>query len=137
MYILLDFCGRIWPVTAEEQLELAKKHLLRVQEARDPPKWDDLSFYGFYCLENAVTAAATHAKIAFKKTHAGKAEAARQLARRHGLPDVEDLLRDLNDARKSQAYGDVAAPELDAEEVVCQIENYAEAVEAFLRKEAP
>jgi hypothetical protein len=39
--------------------------------------------------------------------------------------------RDLNDARKSQAYGDVAAPELDAEEVVCQIENYAEAVEAF------
>lgn len=58
------------------------------------------------------------------------AEEQLELAKKH-------LLRDLNDARKSQAYGDLAAPELDAEEVVCQIENYAEAVEAFLRKEAP
>jgi hypothetical protein len=35
--------GRIWSVTAEQQLELAKKHLLRVKEAWDPPTWDDLS----------------------------------------------------------------------------------------------
>jgi HEPN domain len=124
-------------VTAEEQLELAKKQLLRVQEAWDPPEWDDLSFYGFYCLENAVTAAATHAKITLKKTHAAKADASRQLTRQHGLPDVEDLLKDLNDARKSEAYGDVVAPELDAEDVVSQIENYVEAVKAFLEKEAP
>jgi hypothetical protein len=123
-------------VTAEQQLELAKKHLLRVQEAWDPPKWDDLSLYGFYCLENAVTAAATHANITFKRTHPGKADAARQLARAHALPNVEDLLKDLNDARKSEAYGDVAAPELDAEDLVSQIKNYVEAVEALLRKEA-
>ena len=98
---------RVWSVTAEEQLKLAKKQLLRAQEALDPPKWDDLSLYGFYCLENAVTAAATHAMMTFKKTHAGKAVAARQLTRQHGLPDVEGLLTDLNDARKSEAYGDV------------------------------
>jgi len=73
-------------VTAEEQLELAKKQLLRVQEAWDPPKWDDLSFYGFYCLENAVTAAGTYAKITLKKTHAAKADAARQLARNMACP---------------------------------------------------
>jgi hypothetical protein len=35
-----------------------------------------------------------------------------------------------------EAYGDIAAPELDAEDVISQIENYVEAVEAFFRKEA-
>src|SRR5437879_3883976 len=116
-------------MTAEEQLKLARKHLLRVQEAWDPPEWDDLSLYGFYCLENAVTAAATHAKIPFnKKSHPGKAEAARQLAREYGLPDVEDLLKDLNEARKSEAYGDIAAPTLDAADVASEIESYVQAV---------
>jgi hypothetical protein len=75
--------------------------------------------------------------ITFKKTHAGKAVAARQLTRQHGLPDVEGLLTDLNDARKSEAYGDVAAPELGAEDVVFQIEDYVGAVEPFPSKEAP
>jgi hypothetical protein len=37
------------------------------------------------------------------------AEEQLELAKKH-------LLRDLNDARKSQAYGDLAAPELDAED---------------------
>jgi hypothetical protein len=55
----------------------------------------------------------------------------------HGLPEVEDLLKDLNDARKSEAYGDIAAPELGAEDVVSQIEKYVEAVKAFFSKEAP
>lgn len=123
-------------MTPEEQLELAKKHLLRVQEAWDPPKWDDLSLYGFYCLENAVTAAATHAKITLKKTHTAKVDAARRLTAQHGLPDVEDLLKDLNEARKSEVYGDTVAPELDAEDVATQIDRYVEAVRAFLTKEA-
>jgi hypothetical protein len=123
-------------VGAEKQLELAMKHLLRVQDSWDPPAWDNLSVYGFYCLENAVTAAATHAKIKLKKTHTAKAEAARQITDQYGLPDVENLLKDLNEARKSEAYGDVAAPELDAEDVVAQIETYVEAVRAFLAKEA-
>src|SRR5712691_12472300 len=111
-------------MTGKQQLKLAKKHLIKVQEAWSEPEWADLSLYGFYCLENAVSAATTDAKIAWKKTHVAKAEAARELASKFGLPDVENLLRDLNDARKSEAYGDIAAPELDAEDVGAEIEAY-------------
>jgi hypothetical protein len=124
-------------MTAREQLELTKKHLLKVQTAWSEPEWDDLSLYGFYCLENAVTAAATHAKIPFKKSHPDKAMAARELARKYGLPDVENLLKDLNDVRKSEAYGDIVAPDLDAEDVASEIEAYVEAAEKFLSEEAP
>ncbi len=42
-----------------------------------------------------------------------------------------DLLRDLNETRKSEAYGEVAAPNLDAEDVACEIELYIAAVEAL------
>jgi hypothetical protein len=119
-------------VTAKDHLELAKKHLARVQEAWDPPDWPDLALYGFYCLENAVGAAATHAGIGFKKTHPSKADAARQLAAQHRLPDVSRLLVQLNDARKSVAYGDVPQPNLDAEDVATEVENYVDAVEDFL-----
>lgn len=111
---------------------MAKKHLQRVQAAWDPPDWLDLSVYGFYCLENAVSAAATHAKLKFAKTHPSKADAARQLAARHRLPDVSSLLVKLNDARKSVAYGDIAMPNLDPEDVAIEIEKYVDAVEAFL-----
>ena len=119
-------------MTARQQLNLAKKHLERVQAAWDPPDWLDLAMYGFYCLENAVSAAATHAKIKFGKTHPSKADAARQLAARHGLPDVSSLLAQLNDARKSVAYGDITMPNLDAEDVAIEIENYVDAVGTFL-----
>ena len=37
------------------------------------------------------------------------------------LPDVEQLLPDLNEARKSAAYGDVPAPDLNAEHVTPQL----------------
>jgi hypothetical protein len=119
-------------VTAEEQLELAKLHLERVLDAWDEPDWPDLSLYGFYCLENAVCAAATHAGISFKKTHPSKVAAAEELARVHGLPDVSELLVDLNDARKASAYGDIDRPDLDAQDVAEIIEKYVEAVEDFL-----
>jgi hypothetical protein len=92
--------------------------------------------YGFYCLENAVTAAATHAKITLKRTHTAKLDAARRLTAQYGLPDVENLLKDLNEARKSEAYGDIVAPELDAEDVASQIDRYVETVKALLAKEA-
>jgi hypothetical protein len=47
--------------TADEKLELAGRHLERVLAAWDEPTdWDDLSLYGFYCLEAAVEAAAIH-----------------------------------------------------------------------------
>lgn len=42
----------------------------------------------------------------------------------YGFYCITDLLRDLNDARKATAYGDVALPELDAEDIAVDIERY-------------
>src|SRR2546423_3585883 len=100
--------------TAYEKLELAGRHLDRVLAAWDEPTdWDDLSLYGFYCLEAAVEAAASHLGLSTSRRHWEKVDAARELHQNHALPDVEQLLRDLNDARKAAAYGDVEPPALD------------------------
>ena len=48
--------------------------------------------------------------------------------------DVSDLLRDLNEARKSVAYGDIGLPELDAEDVASRIEAYIESVSALIEQ---
>lgn len=120
-------------MTAREKLELAESHLERVRAAWDPPDWADLSLYGFYSLEAAVEAACLHLGIATQKAHWAKVNAAGILHRQHGLADVTDLLRDLNEARKSEAYGDVAAPQLDAEDVVTEIEVYVDSVGKLVR----
>jgi hypothetical protein len=123
--------------SANEKLTLARRHLERVLSAWDAPTdWDDLSLYGFYCLENAVEAAAKHLGIPSSRKHWEKADLAKELHEKHGLPDVESLLRDLNEARKAAAYGDVEAPELDAEDIAMQIETYVEAVEELLETES-
>ncbi|MGO9116307.1 MAG: hypothetical protein ACLQPD_01720 [Desulfomonilaceae bacterium] len=119
-------------MTAEEQLQLAKDQLERVQNAASEPDWKDLSLYGFYCLENAVCAAATHAGIHFSRSHPEKIKAADRLSAEHGFSPVSALLMDLNDARKAAAYGDIDSPELDAEDVVSHLEQYVKEVEAFL-----
>jgi hypothetical protein len=54
------------------------------------------------------------------------------LHKRHGLPDVAQLLRDLNNARKAAAYGDIPAPNLNAEDVAIEIEQYVDAVGQLL-----
>jgi hypothetical protein len=42
-------------------------------------------------------------------------------------------MRDLNEVRKSEAYGDVATPpELNAESVAAEIEEFIEAVEEYV-----
>jgi hypothetical protein len=115
-----------------EQLELAKKHLARVQAAWVEPDWDDLAVYGFYCLECAVSAAAQHVGVVFSRSHPDKARAADILETDHGLPSVSDLLRDLNDARKAVGYGDADMPELEPEGVAARIEEYVQAVEDLL-----
>jgi len=121
---------------AENKLKLARHHLDRVLSAwGTPTDWDDLSLYGFYCLEAAVEAAALHVAMTTSKKHWEKADTARELHEKHGLPDVERLLRDLNDARKSAAYGDVPAPDLDAEAVASEIERYVDAVAGLLEGE--
>jgi hypothetical protein len=122
-------------VTAEEQLNIAKNQLAKVQAAWfGEPDWDDLSLYGFYCLENAVCAAATHAGISFTRSHRGKVAVALTLTAQYGFPDISELLVNLNDARKASAYGDIDSPDLDAESVALAIEEYVGAVESFLAK---
>ena len=119
--------------TPNEKLELAKRHLERVLGAWDPPDWADLSLYGFYALEAAVEAAVLHLGLNVQKTHWARVSAAGDLHKNHGLPDVADLLRDLNETRKSEAYGDVAAPPLEAEDVASAIELYVDAVESLVQ----
>ena len=118
-----------------QYLRLAKEHKERVLQSSNPPRWIFLSTFGFYALEAAVMAAAHHLKHPVVKSHPGKAKAAMELAQRYGLPDVSRLLRDLNEARKSEAYGDVTFPtNLSAEQVVDDVEKYVGAVEALLTR---
>jgi hypothetical protein len=58
-----------------------------------------------------------------------------ELHRQKGLPDIAGLLRDLNDARKAAAYGDVERPDLHAEGIASQIEQYVDAVAALLTED--
>jgi hypothetical protein len=119
--------------SAAQQLDVARTHLERVRGAwLEPTNWGDLTIYGFYCLEATVMSAAIHLGMAIRRTHRDKAEAAYKLAQEHGLPDVSDLLWQLNDARKAVAYGDIEFPELDAEDVASQIELYFEIVQEFI-----
>jgi hypothetical protein len=64
--------------------------------------------------------------------HWEKADVAGALHADHGLRDVVQLLHDLNDARKSAAYGDVPAPDLNAEDVASEIEKYVDGVATLL-----
>jgi HEPN domain len=118
--------------TPAESLARAKRQLKRASENASDP--DEVFLWGFYALENAVVAAARHADAEFQKNHWTKAAAARRLEQQHSLPDVSDLLSDLNEARKGTAYGDVEESELDPEEVLLAITEYVDTVEAFLKK---
>jgi hypothetical protein len=74
--------------------------------------------------------------ITTSRKHWEKAESAAQLHKKYNLPDVEQLLCDLNVARKAAAYGDVPAPDLDAQDAATEIERYVEAVGALLQGES-
>jgi hypothetical protein len=121
--------------TARRSLELARTHVSRVRHATctDPADWLDLATYGFYALEAAVVAAASHRGYSVKPSHPSKIDAAEWLNETQGLPAIAVLLLDLNKARKSQAYGDVDFPDgLIASEVAREIERYVKAVEEML-----
>jgi hypothetical protein len=120
-------------MSPDESLELARKHLSRVQESWDPPEWLDLASYGLYAIEAAVVAAALHRGGSPKRTHWDKAATARDMATKEGLPEISDLMSELNEARKSRAYGDIAFPaHLDAGDVARQVEEYVEAVAKYM-----
>lgn len=121
------------PITALDSLALAKKHLLRVQDSWDPPDWLDLSASGLYALEAATVAAALHCGYPLQRNHWRKSDVAGDLERLHGLPAVAGLMHDLNEVRKSEAYGDIASPpNLDPEDVAQAVEEYIEAVDRLL-----
>ncbi len=119
---------------AGKHLILAKKQLEKVQVAwYEPTDWSDLSLYGFLALENAVAAAATHLGVGWKPTHPSKYEAAVRLHERYGLPDVATLLRQLNELRKSEGYGDVESPEdVDPEDIARAVEDYIDRIEQLM-----
>ena len=75
-----------------------------------------------------MEAAALHFSLRTSKKHWEKVDLAEDLHKSKGLPDISDLLRDLNNARKAAAYGDVDRPDLDAEDIASQIESYVDAV---------
>ena len=118
--------------SALEKLDLAESQYERAHAAWDPPDWADLSHYGFHALENALDAACLHLGIPVARTHQARQVAAEQLHREHGFEDVSELLRDLNETRKSESYGDVAAPEMDAQDTIMELESYVEAVRALV-----
>lgn len=120
--------------SAEDSLQLAPAHLERVQKALwGPPDWADLSSYGLYCLEACIVAAALHLGQPRPGSHFAKAESAESLSQKHGLPDIGDLLIDLNSMRKHQAYGDTPAPVgMDPEDTTSMIETYVDLVEKLL-----
>ena len=122
--------------SAEDSLRLARTHLARVQTASwDPTDWADLSSYGLYCLEACIVAAALHLGQPRPRSHFAKAETAESLSQEHGLPDIGDLLIDLNSMRKHQAYGDTPAPiGMDPEDTASMIELYVDLVQGLLAR---
>ena len=122
--------------SAEDSLQLARAHLERVQAAwSDPTDWANLSTYGLYCLEACIVAAALHLGQPRPGTHYAKADTAELLSQEHGLPDIGDLLIDLNNMRKHQAYGDTPAPAgMDPEDTASVIETYVDLVQGLLAR---
>jgi hypothetical protein len=121
--------------SARASLILARKHLARAGAAAvQPEDWDDLSIYGFACLEIAVVAAATCLQMPVQPNHPSKLKVSVQLRGSHGLPDISTLLPILNDARKAAMYGDVGLPTLDATQVARDIGHYVEAVDELLTR---
>lgn len=115
--------------TVEEKLALMWEHLTRVRHAESPPDWFVLATAGLHCLEAAVDAATLHFGLEMKATHKSRVAAASLMSERHGLPDVSELLDQINSVRMDEAYGDVEnAPQLEAHQVTIEIERFAEAV---------
>jgi hypothetical protein len=116
---------------AKAALERAKQHFVRA--CADPDDADEVFVWSFYALENAVVAAALQAGAEYVKNHWSKATAAHKLSQKHKLADVSNLLADLNEARKSTAYGDVDTPEIEPADVLEEVGSYIQEVEALLQ----
>ena len=103
-------------LSPRDRIELAKRELGKAQVAAiDPVDWLDIAVFSL------------------KRSHDSKVEISEVLRDRLGLPDVADLLRDLNELRKSESYGEVKPPQSrSAEDIVTEVEEYVLEVEARL-----
>jgi hypothetical protein len=117
-------------------LKIASHHLEKVENAWKEPDWSDLGTYGLYCLEALVRAAALKSGETPIRTHWGKADQARNLHKKHGLPDITDLLLELNVMRKAIAYGDEEfdESEYDAQKIASRVQDYFKKVSTFLKQ---
>ena len=120
--------------TAADSLQLALSHLERVQASwDDPTDWTILATFGFYCLEACIVAAALHLGWSRPGGHREKESEAHRLVSDHGLPDVKDLLRDLHEMQKHEAYGDTPPPaDRDPKDVATAIQEYVDSVSQLL-----
>ena len=117
-----------------DRLDLAQRQFARAQAAAsEPVDWSDLSMYGLYALENAVVAGAECLDIPWKRSHSSKAGVAQLLHAEHGLPDVAELLRDLNEVRKSEAYGEFRQDtRLDPADVSLALATYVHEIKRLI-----
>ena len=123
--------------SSEDYLVRAEEHLERVYASWDAPTdWGALTIFGFYCVEAAVMAATSHSGLPNTRNHREKAKLAQRLHKAYNLPDVSSLLKTLNVARKAAAYGDVEAPELDAQDLLVEIETFVDSVRDLVRQGA-
>ncbi len=116
-------------------VKVAERHLRKVREASALPDWSDIGTYGLYCLEASIRAAALKSGETPIRTHWGKADQATNLHTKHGLPNIRDLLEDLNVMRKAMAYGDEEFEEsdFDAQKIANEIQDYYDKVLAFIK----
>lgn len=114
-----------------DKLALSREELERAQVAAfDPVDWPEVCVWSFYALENAVVAAAETLGVEWQPSHPSKVKVARELHDQHHLPDVASLLIELNELRKSQAYGELTqSPTMSAEDFVVEIETFIDLVE--------
>jgi hypothetical protein len=118
--------------TARDKLVLARKHIAKVHEAWPEPEWLDIALFAFYALEAAVDSAAIHNGIPTTKSHPSRVAAAARLRDEFGLPDVETLLKDLNDIRKSEAYGEEVSAARETQDVIDALDEFVTAVERLI-----
>lgn len=125
---------------SRSKLDLARKHLERVQVAsRDPQDPEEAVTWAFYAYENAVIAAAETIGLSWEKNHYSKRHVAKELHRQGAVSrDLSSKLLELNDLRKDVAYGEPGPDleEVDLEDLATELEGFVDEVAALIEKAA-
>lgn len=120
---------------AREKLRLAKDHLEKVHQAvgGEPVDLALLYIFGQYAMEVAASAAGAHVGISEAETHPGQVRLAQRLHDEHGLPDIQEMLRDLQRNRLHEAYGKLEpSGKFDPQDIAVAVEEYVDAVTRFI-----